>query len=332
MIELIVSSVLFAFAFALLSGVLLVFVALLAGNVFHAWGATSALEWIIEAFLRVRARGVRRRVRQKVNRQTHIGVDKSRRTCPYVAVSVSTSDVATLTGPGGALSNVAADAVKSYLRYARAQGWVCDSIPQVSIVPEEWLRRGSVKARPISGHEFTDLRQEMAAWDEARKDDQNATSPDPCPATRADHQTERSRTGRLAVDDVKTLTAGPSDVATEALDSAHAPTIPAEPVRIVLADTQGKHHPIISKSVLIGRSRECAVRFESAEVSREHVNVYFQEGKWWLRDRGSRNGTTVDGQQVKGTGPVHLKSGSQIVLGGKKAGERLTIASMMDLR
>ncbi len=263
--------------------------------------ATSALEWIIEAFLRVFARVVcAGGSGSKVNRQTHIGVDKSRGPAPTSQSQCQQAMSATLTGPGGALSNVAADAVKSYLRYARAQGWVWTPYLKCQSSPRNGFDARASKPGPISGHEFTDLRQEMAAWDEARKDDQNATSPDPCPATRADHQTERSRTGRLAVDDVTTLTAGPSDVATEALDSAHALTIPAESVRIVLADTQGKQHPIISKSVLIGRSRECAVRFESAEVSREHVNVYFQEGKWWLRDRGSRNGTTVDGQRGQG--------------------------------
>jgi hypothetical protein len=204
-------------------------------------------------------------------------------------------------------------------------------MPQVAIVPEEWLRRGSVKVRPISGHEFTELRQEMAAWDEAPKDDQDATSPDPCPATRVDDQTNQLRTRGLAFGDVATVTAGLSDVVTKALDSADALTTPAEPARIVLTDARGKHHPINSESVLIGRSRECGIRLESAEVSREHVNVYFQEGTWWLRDRGSRNGTVVDGQQVKGTGPVHLNPESQIVLGGKKAGEKLTIASLVEL-
>ena len=83
--------------------------------------------------------------------------------------------------------------------------------------------------------------------------------------------------------------------------------------------------------MLIGRGRECGVRLDSADVSREHVNVYFQEGTWWLRDRGSRNGTTVDGREVKGAGPVRLTSGSQIVLGGAKAGEKLTIASLVEL-
>lgn len=321
------------FAVALLAGVLLVPVAFLAGNVFHVWGTSSTLEWISAAFLRVFAGGLRRRFMRAVNLQSHVGVDKSRRTCPYLAVSVSPGDVTTLTGLGGDLSGVAADGVKGYARYARAQGWASDSVPQLAVVPEEWLRRGSVKVRPVSGQEFIELWREMVACDEAAKEDRiaSAPAPAPAPATRVDHDTEQLRTKRLSDSDVATVAAGPSDVVTEAFDSAHAFTMPAESVRIVLADAQGGQHPISSESVLIGRSRECGVRLESAEVSREHVNVYFQEGRWWLRDRGSRNGTTVDDQQVRGTGPVRLSSGSQIVLGGEKAGEKLTIASLAEL-
>lgn len=312
------------FAVALLAGVLLVPVAFLAGNVFHVWGTSSTLEWISEAFLRVFTGGLRRRFMRAVNRQSHVGVDKSRRTCPYLAVSVSPGDVTPLTGLGGALSCVAADAVKGYARYARAQGWACDSVPQLAIVPEEWLRRGSVKVRPVSGQEFIDLWREMVACDEAAKEDRIAPAPAlaPASATRVDHGTEQILTQWLSDGDVATAAA---------VDPANALTMPAESVRIVLADAQGGQHPISSESVLIGRSRECGVRLESAEVSREHVNVYFQEGRWWLRDRGSRNGTTVDGQQVRGTGPVRLSSGSQIVLGGEKAGEKLTIASLAEL-
>ncbi len=322
----IVSLGLLFFALALLAGVLLVPIAFLAGNVFHVWGTSSTLEWFAEAFRRVFAGGLRRRVMRAVNRQSHVGVDKSRRTCPYLAVSVAPGDVTTLTGPGGDLSSVATDAVKGYVRNAKAQGRASDSVPQLAIVPEEWLRRGSVRVRPVSGQEFIELWREMVAWDQVADDDRVAPAPAPAPvpasATRVDHGTEQIVTQRMSDGDVATAAA---------VDPAHAVTMSAESARIVLADAHGGQHPISSQSVLIGRGRECGVMLDSADVSREHVNVYFQEGTWWLRDRGSRNGTTVDGQEVRGAGPVRLRSGSQIVLGGEKAGEKLTIASLVEL-
>jgi FHA domain len=328
MTDLIVSLIFFVFTVSLTAGVLLVPVAFVAGNVFHVWGTTSVLEWLSEAFLRIFSGSLRRRLMRAVNRQTSVGVDKSRRTHPYLAVSVSPGDVSTLTGPGGDLAGLAADAVKGYARHARAQGWSPGAMPQIAVVPEELLRRGSVRVRPVSGKEFIELWREMADWDEAVDDDHVVPAPAPAPATRVGQGAERLHTKRLSDDDVMTVEVKPFEAVTEAFGSAEAVTMPAASARIVLGDAHGGQHPITSESVLIGRGRECGVRLESAEVSREHVGVYFQEGMWWLRDRGSRNGTTVDGRQVKGTGPVQLRKGSQIVLGGEKAGEKLMIAEL----
>lgn len=326
----IVSLALFLFAVSLAAGVLLVPVAFVAGNVFHMWGTNSVREWLSEAFLRVFSGTLRRRLMRVINSQSSVGVDKSRRTYPYLAVLVSPADVRTLTGPGGDLEKLASDAVKGYARHARAQGWTSGAMPQIAVVPDELLRRGSVKVRPVSRPEFIEVRREMAAWDEAADDDQLVRAP--APSARVGDSAERFHTKRLSDDDVVTAAMRPSEAVTEAFDSADAVTMPVDSVRIVLDDAHGGQHPISSESVLIGRGPECSVRLESAEVSREHVSVYFQEGMWWLRDRGSRNGTAVDGIRVKGTGPVRLKTGSQIVLGGEKAGEKLTIASLEERR
>lgn len=324
----IVSLVLVLFAVVLTAGVLLVPVAFVAGNVFHVWGTNSVLDWLSEAFLRVFSGTLRRRLMRVINRQSSVGVDKSRRTHPYLAVSLSPADVRTLTGPGGDLEELASDAVKGYARHARSQGWTAGAMPQIAVVPDELLRRGSVRVRPVSGQEFIELWREMTAWAEAANDDHVVPAPAPAPTTRVDDGSERFRTQRLSDVDVVTVQVKPSEAVTEALGSAQAVTMLAESVRIVLRDAHGGQHPISSESVLIGRGRECGVRLESAEVSREHVGVYFQEGMWWLRDRGSRNGTAVDGMQVQGTGPVRLRKGSQIVLGSEKAGEKLTIAEL----
>jgi hypothetical protein len=326
----IVSLGLVFFAVALLAGVLLVPTAFVAGTVFHVWGTSSTLECFAEALRRVFAGGLRRRVMRAVNRQSYVGVDRSRQICPYLVVSVAPGDVPILTGPGGDLSSVATDAVKGYIRNAKAQGWASDTAPQLAIVPEEWLRRGSARVRPVSGQEFIDLWREMVAWDQTAQDDLIAPAPvpaaapvpEPAPTTRVDRDAEHRVTQRLSDADVVTATV---------VDPAYAVTMSSASARIVLADAQGAQHPISSPSVLIGRGPKCGVQLDGADVSREHVDVYFQEGTWWLRDRGSRNGTTVDGREVKGAGPVPLTMGSQIVLGGENAGEKLTISSLVEL-
>lgn len=325
----IVSVTLMLFAAALLVCALLVPVAVLAGDVFHVWGTRSALEWMSEAALRIFAGGLRQRFMRTVNRQSQVGLDKSRRAFPYIAVSVSPSDVTVLAGRGGSLSGLAADAAKGFARYARAQGWASDSPSQLAVVPEEWLRRGTIKARSVSWHEFIELRREMHEWDEANMYPEIASAPLANPTTCTDNRGEWFSTMRLADGDAPTAVA--SEALTEILDSTPTVTMTAHSSRLVLADAEGVRHEVTLGSVRIGRGQACGVRLDSAEVSREHVNVYFQEGTWWLRDCGSRNGTTLNGQQVRGTGPVRLRSGNQIVLGCGKAAPKLTVANLVEV-
>jgi soluble lytic murein transglycosylase-like protein len=46
----------------------------------------------------------------------------------------------------------------------------------------------------------------------------------------------------------------------------------------------------------IGRDDECEVRLSDSKVSRFHAEVRFAQGKWWLIDLKSTNGTYVDGE------------------------------------
>jgi hypothetical protein len=307
---------LFFLALALLAAVVLVPIAALAGSVFHAWGTNSTVECLAEAFRRVFTGSLRRRLMHRVNGQSLVNVDGSRQAYRYLAVMVAPDDVNALTGPGGTLSGVASAAANGYIRHARAEGWTGEKATLVVLVADESLRRGNIRVRPVQREEYLELLREMAA-----DEHEVSAAPAPLPAasTRADaHVATQVLTDR--------------DVATAlASDPAYAVTMPARFARIVLTDGRGVEHPISTPSVLIGRGRECGVRLDSADVSREHVDVYFQEGTWWLRDLGSRNGTTVDGREVKGVGPVRLAAGTQIVLGGTKAGETLTIASAVEV-
>jgi pSer/pThr/pTyr-binding forkhead associated (FHA) protein len=48
----------------------------------------------------------------------------------------------------------------------------------------------------------------------------------------------------------------------------------------------------------VGRSDDCAVRIHDAQVSRQHLAVDFEEGRWVVRDLHSGNGVFVDGEKV----------------------------------
>jgi len=51
-------------------------------------------------------------------------------------------------------------------------------------------------------------------------------------------------------------------------------------------------------SFSIGRDEDCEIQVKDSSVSRVHAEVYFHEGRWWIRDLNSANGTLVDGKKI----------------------------------
>jgi len=52
------------------------------------------------------------------------------------------------------------------------------------------------------------------------------------------------------------------------------------------------------RSAVIGRSSANQVVIRSHQASRQHAEVRWDDGQWWVRDLGSRNGTSVDGTRI----------------------------------
>src|SRR5262249_54885725 len=65
----------------------------------------------------------------------------------------------------------------------------------------------------------------------------------------------------------------------------------------------------------VGRSRDNSVMIRDALASRMHAKIYFDEGRWIVRDFGL-NGTRVGGHRVSGSSP--LADGSVIQVGDTK--------------
>lgn len=76
----------------------------------------------------------------------------------------------------------------------------------------------------------------------------------------------------------------------------------------------GQSIPIVSTSREFGR--DDFVNFISRDVaqfiSSRHFRIYHIGGQWYVEDLGSTNGTQVDGQEIKGRGPVPIRNGSVI--------------------
>ncbi|MEU6060940.1 DUF1707 and FHA domain-containing protein [Streptomyces sp. NPDC047097] len=63
----------------------------------------------------------------------------------------------------------------------------------------------------------------------------------------------------------------------------------------------------------IGRDPSNGLRLSHGSVSRHHAELTLQDGLWVLRDLGSTNGTTVNGQRV--TGPTVVRAGDMVAFG-----------------
>lgn len=64
---------------------------------------------------------------------------------------------------------------------------------------------------------------------------------------------------------------------------------------------------------LIGRTPECALRIDSAQVSRHHARVIVERGEARVEDLGSKNGTHVEGARIDR--PRALGDGDTLVVG-----------------
>ncbi len=62
---------------------------------------------------------------------------------------------------------------------------------------------------------------------------------------------------------------------------------------------QGGRVQEFNNTFVIGRDPDAEVRLVDNKVSRAHARVFFEDGAWWITDLSSRNGTVVNGQQIR---------------------------------
>jgi FhaA, N-terminal domain/FHA domain len=118
-------------------------------------------------------------------------------------------------------------------------------------------------------------------------------------------------------------------VAGEAEQSEHGHTmiysaadLPAEPAaaerprrsaRAALV-VDGKRYAVSSAGATVGRSRDCDVVLDDANVSRRHAEIrQGSDGGWTIADLGSTNGVRINGRDISGAHA--LESGDHVVVG-----------------
>lgn len=75
---------------------------------------------------------------------------------------------------------------------------------------------------------------------------------------------------------------------------------------------QGQRFPLNSSPTLIGRSSECAIILPGTSVSRRHARIVTNEGKYYLEDMQSRNGTRLNGKPIASPTPLRDRDEIQV--------------------
>jgi predicted component of type VI protein secretion system len=83
---------------------------------------------------------------------------------------------------------------------------------------------------------------------------------------------------------------------------------------IWLTLVDGTEHELRDR-LTIGRSPENNLALDSKKVSRDHAVLAFQDGRWFLEDRGSYNGTFLNGNRLRPGVPLPLRHADRISVG-----------------
>jgi FHA domain len=86
------------------------------------------------------------------------------------------------------------------------------------------------------------------------------------------------------------------------------------PGEIWLTFPDGTEHEL-RDAVTLGRGPTNDLVFESAAVSRDHAAVTFGDGRWYVEDRGSFNGTYLNGTRLVPGTPLPLRHADRISIG-----------------
>ena len=73
----------------------------------------------------------------------------------------------------------------------------------------------------------------------------------------------------------------------------------------------------LKDTISIGRDTSNDLVMESSAISRDHAAVTFEDGRWFLEDRGSFNGTYLNGTRVVPGTPLPLRHADRISIGAE---------------
>lgn len=78
------------------------------------------------------------------------------------------------------------------------------------------------------------------------------------------------------------------------------------PILIIQSENQTARHWILTKDeIILGRDEDCDLALTERQISRQHIRIYKQGDIYYIQDLDSKNGTWVNGLQLKGSRELH---------------------------
>ena len=103
--------------------------------------------------------------------------------------------------------------------------------------------------------------------------------------------------------------------------------LPAARVVLVVESPDGQRGRefLVTGEATVGRAPGCAIVLTGDYVSAHHARLYEREGRVWVEDLGSTNGTLLNGRRVRR--PAAMRPGDRLRIGDIVLGLRLEPAS-----
>ena len=83
---------------------------------------------------------------------------------------------------------------------------------------------------------------------------------------------------------------------------------------IAIGPVPGESIPLAKRETIVGREKDCDLRFDSDFISRHHCVFSLDNDTLRVRDLGSKNGTFLNGSRIH-TDEVGLKHGDMLSIG-----------------
>src|SRR5258708_10674565 len=88
-----------------------------------------------------------------------------------------------------------------------------------------------------------------------------------------------------------------------------------EPLQLTLYQPNfaPQHMAVTVETITLGRADDCTIPIRDRFLSRHHAEIVWVDENWLIRDRGSVNGTLLNGERI--SQPMQLRPGDRIALG-----------------